>query len=197
MAQAPIGPGPTAFTVDETGSNGYTVNSDGTLTNFPVSTSCRTKNVDYTTLPTTANAVNLFSPSGGLWAADSMAMSPMCSPVSQPLSSWPFRWRPRPSRWLARISVQERDLRHQPELLPTPAAWPAIVSPTTAPLLWRSRCLEQPNDTVSARIPLGKCPVFALEIHQRHPALRAQPGQTTPSPSSTARTTRWTPARRF
>src|SRR5947209_5678229 len=38
MAQAPIGPGPTTFTMDQTGSNGYTVNSDGTLTNFPVST---------------------------------------------------------------------------------------------------------------------------------------------------------------
>src|SRR6516162_7447041 len=38
MAQAPIGPGSTAFSVDQTGSNGYTVNSDHTLTNFPVST---------------------------------------------------------------------------------------------------------------------------------------------------------------
>ena len=38
MAQAPIGPGPLAFSVDENGSTGYTVNSDGTLTNFTVST---------------------------------------------------------------------------------------------------------------------------------------------------------------
>src|SRR6266849_41748 len=28
VAQAPIGPGPVTFTVDETGSTGYTVNSD-------------------------------------------------------------------------------------------------------------------------------------------------------------------------
>src|ERR1700758_3029817 len=37
MATAPIGPGPQSFTIDQTGSNGYTVNTDGTLTNFPVS----------------------------------------------------------------------------------------------------------------------------------------------------------------
>src|ERR1700738_282249 len=34
MASAPIGPGPRSFTLDATGSNGYTINSDGTLTNF-------------------------------------------------------------------------------------------------------------------------------------------------------------------
>src|SRR3569833_1015433 len=39
MVQAPIGPNPFAFTLDSTGSNGYTVNSDGTLTNIQVSQS--------------------------------------------------------------------------------------------------------------------------------------------------------------
>src|SRR5271170_5477007 len=37
MATAPIGPGPLTFTVDQTGSTGYTYNSDGTLTNFQIS----------------------------------------------------------------------------------------------------------------------------------------------------------------
>src|ERR1700756_1776781 len=70
MAQAPIGPGPTSFTIDETGVNGYTVNSDGTLTNFPVSTNLQQKLVQYSTVPSTAKLVNLFSPSTGLWASD-------------------------------------------------------------------------------------------------------------------------------
>ncbi len=34
MAIAPIGPGPRSFVMDEFGSNGYTVDSDGTLANF-------------------------------------------------------------------------------------------------------------------------------------------------------------------
>src|ERR1039457_3449920 len=37
MASASIGPNPTNFTIDESGSTGYTFNSDHTLTNFPVS----------------------------------------------------------------------------------------------------------------------------------------------------------------
>ena len=80
MAEATIGVGPVTFTMDASGSTGYTVNSDGTLSNFPVSTSLQTKNVTVSTLsvppstsPCTAETTclpGLFSPSGGLWAAD-------------------------------------------------------------------------------------------------------------------------------
>src|SRR5271165_3275533 len=38
-AEAPIGIGPVTFTIDQGGSNGYTINSDGTLSNFPISSS--------------------------------------------------------------------------------------------------------------------------------------------------------------
>ncbi len=70
MATAPIGPNPTAFTLDGSGSTGYTVNSDGTVTNFQISTNMQEKDLQFTTLPTTAKTVNLFSPSSGVWAAD-------------------------------------------------------------------------------------------------------------------------------
>jgi YVTN family beta-propeller protein len=70
MAIAPIGPGPIAFTIDEAAGNGYTVNSNGTLTNFPITTSLQAKNVTVSTLPSTAVPVNLLAPSTGLWAAD-------------------------------------------------------------------------------------------------------------------------------
>ncbi len=70
MATAPIGPGPIAFTIDAAAGNGYTVNSDGTLTNFPITTSLQAKNVTVSTLPSTAVPVNLMAPSTGLWAAD-------------------------------------------------------------------------------------------------------------------------------
>src|SRR5580704_17751845 len=70
MATAPIGVGPITFTLDETGSTGYTVNSDGTITNFPASNNLQQKNVTFSTLPSTAIPVNLFSPSSGLWMAD-------------------------------------------------------------------------------------------------------------------------------
>src|SRR6266581_3774567 len=43
MAQATIGPDPIAFALDSNGATGYTVNSDHTLTNFPVSISLQQK----------------------------------------------------------------------------------------------------------------------------------------------------------
>ncbi len=70
QAIAPIGPGPIAFTIDEVGATGYTLNSDGTLTNFPITTSLQAKNITVSTLPSTAEPVNLLAPSTGLWAAD-------------------------------------------------------------------------------------------------------------------------------
>ncbi len=70
LAESPIGPGPVTFTIDGTGSNGYTVNSDGTVSNFPVSSNLQAKNVTYTTVPSTANLVNMYAPSTGLFAAD-------------------------------------------------------------------------------------------------------------------------------
>ena len=71
MALAPIGPNPVAFTLDSNGANGYTVNSDHTLTNFQVSTSePQEKYVTFSTLPAAAQPVGLFSPTAGLLVSD-------------------------------------------------------------------------------------------------------------------------------
>ena len=70
MTEASIGPGPTAFTLDELGATGYTVDSDGTLSNFSISTSLQNKNVSFSTLSPTSQIVNLMPPSFGLWATD-------------------------------------------------------------------------------------------------------------------------------
>jgi hypothetical protein len=70
MAEAPIGIGPLAFTIDQIGANGYTINTDGTLTNFPITTNLQAKLILESTLPPAANTVNMMAPSSGLWAAD-------------------------------------------------------------------------------------------------------------------------------
>ena len=63
LTETPIGPGPKVFTIDAGGSTGYTVNSDGTLSNFAISPSLQAKNVSESTLPPTAQPVNLMAPS--------------------------------------------------------------------------------------------------------------------------------------
>ena len=76
LAYANIGPGPSLLSVSESGTSGYTLNSDGTLSNFPVSSSLQAKQVTYTTLSSASQTspphapVNLFTPGTGMWTAD-------------------------------------------------------------------------------------------------------------------------------
>ena len=70
MDETLIGDGPTAFTLDELGGTGYTINSDYTISNFSISTSLQAKNLGNSTVPPGAQIVNLMPPSSGLWATD-------------------------------------------------------------------------------------------------------------------------------
>jgi DNA-binding beta-propeller fold protein YncE len=161
MAQAPIGPGPSAFTVDETGSNGYTINSDGTLTNFPVSTTLQAKYVTYTTLPNGAKPLNLFSPSSGLWAADLdgnladvFTGSPQTFLLSIPLPPTP-------------VMVVGSGLRGQryfalTQNIASPTGMECNSAPTTGPT-GEVTGIEVGNNTTDTPISVGQCPVYAVE----------------------------------
>ena len=70
MAQAPIGIGPLAFTIDEAGATGYTFNSDHTITNFPLVSNLQQKLETVTTLPATAQPVNILATASALWIGD-------------------------------------------------------------------------------------------------------------------------------
>jgi YVTN family beta-propeller protein len=170
MATSPIGPGPTSFTIDQTGSNGYTVNTDGTLTNFPVSTTLQQKNVDYSTLPSTAKIVNLFSPSTGLWAADLtgdsgsgtlgpavdlLAGFPATFKLSIPVSSTPLLVMGTP------LQAQRNYAIVQGFADSTGVA--CNVSPRTAATVGHAEAIETATFSVSASIPVGKCPVYAVQ----------------------------------
>ncbi|MGA8730144.1 MAG: hypothetical protein WB608_15430 [Terracidiphilus sp.] len=169
MALAPIGPGPLAFTVDGTGSTGYTVNSDGTLTNFPVSTSLQEKNITYSTLPTNSQPYGLFSPSAGLWAADLsgnivdvLTGSPETFKLAIPVA-------PTPTLVVGSSVIGQRNYSIS---LNSSTTAPADVIPygvdcNVAPALvsqnGEADALEITSYTVSARIPLGKCPVYGVQ----------------------------------
>lgn len=170
MAVAPIGPGPVEFTIDESGSTGYTVNSDGTLTNFPITTSLQAKNVTQSTLPSNAAPVNLLAPATVLWAADLtgnqvdiFSGSPQAYKLSVPLlagSTLPFGVYGPPSSGAQRYYALSQNL-------PDTAA--SAVECNSAP---RSAPLGSANPievvgnlvyTADAPIAVGRCPVYAVE----------------------------------
>jgi len=73
MATAPIGPGPLTFATNSGGTQAWTLNSDKSLSNIPISTQLQEKQITYSTL-NTYNGINpvvsLFGGYLGLYALD-------------------------------------------------------------------------------------------------------------------------------
>ena len=165
LAQAPIGPGPSTYSLDWFGSNGYTLNSDGTLSNFPASTSLQAKNVSYTTLPKSFQPVNFFTPSAGLFVTDQSNNSvdvfngfPQSYKLSIPVAPTPVIMTGAP-QGAQRYYVLSQG-NSQGGNVASPMACNS--SPQTAPL-GEVDSIELSTFTVSAQIPVGKCPVYAIQ----------------------------------
>ena len=168
MTEAPIGPGPKVFTIDEIGATGYTVNSDGTLSNFAITTSLQAKNVSESTLPPTAQAVNLMAPSSGLWATDLngdvvdlFSGSPQAFKLAIPLASaaspatMPVFVAGSPTLTGQREYVVSQNV-------PDTSPLACNLSPTTAPT-GVATPVEISSNTTDPAIPVGKCPVYAVQ----------------------------------
>ena len=173
MAYALIGPGPIAFTVDAAGGNGYTINSDGTLTNFPIEATLRSNLVAYTTLPSTAKPVNLFSPASVLWAADLCATTPpssACESAADVFSGIPETFLlsipvapPTPVMVVGPPSTAAQRYYAISQNIPNPTGVECNQSPTIQPD-GEVTGIEVLTDSVTQpSIPVGKCPVYAVE----------------------------------
>lgn len=162
MAQANIGPGPYSFSIDTLGSTGYTINHDGTLSNFPISTSLQSKMVTYTTLPYSAQPVNLLVPSSGMWAADLsgnvvdiFSGSPQTFKLAVPVAPTPVAVVGAPS-----LNGQREYVLSENFSDPTGTA--CNISPTTQPDGMVTP-IEISTYSPDTPIQVGKCPVFAVQ----------------------------------
>jgi len=163
LAQAPIGPNPTAFTLDSNGANGYTVNSDHTLTNFEVSSAePQEKDIHFSTLPVTAQTVGLFSPTAGLWAPDldgnvidvlSIIGAAEAFKLSIPVASTPIAVTGPGSLGQHLYSISQN----------APFDVTCNNAPTSVSQVGEADALEVTTFTVSVRIPVGVCPVYGVQ----------------------------------
>jgi YVTN family beta-propeller protein len=163
LAEAPIGPGPMAFTVDFIGGYGYTLNSDHTLTNFPISRTLQENQVTYTTLPSTAKPINMFSPYSQLWVADLdgnlsdvFAGSPQTFLLSIPVNGVT----PVMVAALGSGAGIQRYFAIS-QNIPNSTGVECNTAPTTAPLGLVTG-MEAATFTVSSQITVGRCPVYAV-----------------------------------
>jgi DNA-binding beta-propeller fold protein YncE len=168
LNETPIGPGPKVFTIDSSGSTGYTVNSDGTLSNFSITAGLQAKQVSESTLPPTAQPVNLLAPSFGLWATDlngdvvdvfsgspaafklAIPVATSASPATMPV-------------FVAGTATNSGQREYAvSQNVPDSAQLTCNVSPTTAPT-GVATPIELSSNTTDPSIPVGKCPVFGVQ----------------------------------
>jgi len=162
MVQAAIGPNPFAFSLDSTGTNGYTVNSDGTLTNFQVSQAQpQEKDIHYSTLPPGTQTVGLFSPSTGLWVSDlNQNVIDVLAPATAAQSfklAIPVAQTPIAVVGLGTIGQHVYSISQN-----VPFSTACNTAPASVGANGEADALEASSYTVSARIPLGKCPVYGV-----------------------------------
>ena len=169
MAEAPIGPGPTLFALDPVGANGYTVNSDRTITNFPVSTQLQPKNVLYTTLPATARITNLTALASGLWGADltgnvadSFAGSPQAFKIAIPVADPPIAIGT-PIAIVSPPATSAQRLYAVTQGLASATGVECNASPILVTATGAVTPIEVSSNSPDTAIPVGICPVFALE----------------------------------
>ncbi|HEV2323051.1 MAG TPA: hypothetical protein VGS10_03765 [Terracidiphilus sp.] len=168
MAQAPIGPGPLAFTLDQGGFTGYTLNSDGTISNIPISTTLQQKLITYTTVPSTAQIINMMAPSAGLWAADLsnnsidlFQSSPETFKLSIPVQTTPI--------FIAGSGKLTGQREYAvSEGFSDPTGMACNVSPTAVPTHGWATPIEIASNATDVPIALGKCPVFAVQSPDLH-----------------------------
>jgi YVTN family beta-propeller protein len=166
MAQASIGPDPYTFALDSAGNTGYTINSNKTISAFPVSKSVKDSDVESTTLPGTANPLNLYMTVSALWAADldgNVADAFIGNPETYlrpvPLAPTPVFVAGPGSNAQRIFGISQGN--SQGEDISSPVQ--CNVSPTTAPF-GEADVIESSSYTVdSVKISLGKCPVYAVE----------------------------------
>ena len=171
LNETPIGPGPKVFTLDEVGATGYTINSDGTLSNFAITTSLQAKNVSESTLPTGAQLVNVTAPSSGFWVTDlngdlvdifagspqhytlSIPVGTATSPATMPVLVTGSATLAGEREYV--ISQNVPDATGQ-TTCNNPSNFGAAPTGVATPI-------EISSNTTDPAIPVGKCPVYAIE----------------------------------
>lgn len=178
MAEAPIGVAltpvqPLAFTIDETGlGTGYTYNSDHTITNFPVATNLQQKLEAVSTLGTNAQPINIDAPSSGqLWIGDlsnnsvdiftgspekntTSVVLPLIAPGVSATTPVYIAGAP--------TGTGQRQYVISQNLGTSPAGVECNSNPSAGPL-GTATPIETSNYTIDPPIPVGRCPVFAVQ----------------------------------
>ena len=163
MAEVPIGLAPASFALDASGSNAYSLNSDGTITGIPVSTSVQQKQLTISTLPNGAKPLTMFATSFYLLVTDFtnnvvdiFAGSPESFRLSIPVATSPVFTTGNATGTTGRLYTTSQGFADATGLVCTKAPRTATATGATTPI-------ELSNFTADPQIAVGKCPVYGVQ----------------------------------
>ena len=180
LAYASIGPGPSLLTVSQNGLSGFTVNSDGTLSTFPVSPSLQTKQVTFSTLNSPSQSgpphppVNMYSTPSGLWTSDIIGSyvdiftasgGVQAFDLAIPVAPTPALSAGLPANGERNYSISLNSTAAT-NIIPfdvtcnNPSNFPTFISNGEN---GEADGIETASLTISSRIPVGVCPVYAVQ----------------------------------
>jgi DNA-binding beta-propeller fold protein YncE len=162
MALAQIGNGPLAFAVDPTGSLAYSENCDGTISSVPISTALQTNKVGSSTLLAGAVPINTLVTTGSQYVVEqgrdaiaAMSGSPPALKQEVPVAPAVIN--------VAGASTSQRVYSiSQGSTGSSSVAWGDCANPSAVTAAGEADAIEIATNTISARLPLGVCPVFGV-----------------------------------
>ncbi len=175
VAQANGGNGPLTFSLETGGANVYAPNCDGTLTTVAsTTTSLQSKNVQNSTLLPDSEPTNTLLANGSLYVTEAGLHGPSCL-VTNCVAQ------------MTGTSVGVQSLKQEIPVAPSlinltgfstgqriyaisqgnssggaQPAWGDCANPSTVAVNGEADAIETTTNTISARLPLGKCPVYGF-----------------------------------
>jgi YVTN family beta-propeller protein len=162
MAQATVGNGPLAFSLDPTGATAYSQNCDGTISTVPITQSLQSNQVQTSTLLGDAQPINSLIITGTQYIVEQgrtaiAAMTGTPPGLKQEIDVAPSVIN------LTGVATGQRVYSISQGNLSTPGfAWGTCADPSAVTVNGEADAIENASLTISARLPLGVCPVFGI-----------------------------------
>ena len=151
LVNASVGPNPYYFQLATSGGTGYTLNSDRTLSSFPITTTLQTSNVNTTTLLPGASPNSIFTNATNVYLTDpgrsAVAQFPLTAAAPSLRQELPISTGYSPV-YIAGIANGLRSY--------------VIDQSTTAGALGQVQAIESATVTITNTIPVGVTPVYGV-----------------------------------
>jgi DNA-binding beta-propeller fold protein YncE len=161
-ALATLGNGPLAFALDSTGSEAYSQNCDGTINTVPITASLQTNKVASSTLLADAVPINALAITGTQYIVEQGRNAIAAMAGNPPALKQEIFVAPSVINMVGVSGAQRVYSISQGNSGSTGFQWGTCADPSSVSVTGEADAIENASLTVSARLPLGVCPVYGI-----------------------------------